>query len=108
MQSVQPSVQIMINTLPFGPEDYENARDLTFGQRLESLAGDVVIFEVMTYHQILNRQVDWIPIIGNEVRRRTEKKTVCTSRWSHSSWRESMPWSPEIWMAWSYLCGPIY
>jgi hypothetical protein len=77
-QAIKPDIQIMINTLPFGESDYDNARDQTFGQHLESLAEVVDIFEVMTYHQILKRPVDWIPTIGKEVKRRTGKKTVCT------------------------------
>ena len=68
----------MINTLPFSVGEYENARDLTFGQNLESLAEVVDIFEVMTYHQILKRPVEWIAEIGREVKERTRKKTVCT------------------------------
>jgi len=75
---IKPDIQVMINTLPFGANDYENAREKTFGQHLESLSEVVDIFEVMTYHQILNRPVDWIAKIGQEVKQRTGKKTVCT------------------------------
>ncbi len=78
VQGINPDLKIMINTLPFGEGDYDNARDKTFGQHLESLSEVVDIFEVMTYHQILNRSVDWIPTIGAEVKRRTGKKTLCT------------------------------
>jgi len=78
VQALKPDLQIMINTLPFGEADYNNARDHTFGQHLESLSEVVDIFEVMTYHQILKRPVRWIPTIGGEVKRRTGKKTVCT------------------------------
>ena len=78
VQESKPDLQIMINTLPFGENDYDNARDSTFGQRLETLSDVVDIFEVMTYHQILKRPVNWIPTIGGEVKRRTGKKTVCT------------------------------
>jgi hypothetical protein len=76
--AIKPDIQVMINTLPFGAKDYNNARDLTFGQNLESLANVVDIFEVMTYHQILKRPVHWIAEIGQEVKKRTGKKTVCT------------------------------
>jgi hypothetical protein len=78
VQAIKPSCQIMINTLPFGEADYDNAREKTFGQHLESLSDVVDIFEVMTYHQILKRPVEWIPTIGREVQRRTGKRTVCT------------------------------
>ena len=77
-QSIKSDIQIMLNTLPFGLADYDNARDKTYGQHLDSLADVVDIFEVMTYHQILKRPVNWIPKIGQEVKRRTGKKTVCT------------------------------
>ena len=78
VRQIKPDVQIMINTLPFGYNDYDNARDKTFGQHLETLSEVVDIFEVMTYHQILKRPVEWIPQIGQEVKRRTGKTTVCT------------------------------
>ena len=78
VRSIKSDVQIMINTLPFGAHDYDNARDKTYGQNLESLADVVDIFEVMTYHQILKRPISWIPQIGQEVKQRTGKKTVCT------------------------------
>ena len=78
VQGINPDLKIMINTLPFGEGDYDNARDKTFGQHLESLSEVVDIFEVMTYHQILKRPVDWIPSIGREVKRRTGKKALCT------------------------------
>jgi hypothetical protein len=78
VQKLKPDMKVMINTLPFGEGDYDNARDKTFGQHLESLSEVVDIFEVMTYHQILKRPVEWIPTIGTEVKRRTGKKTVCT------------------------------
>jgi len=76
--AIKPDIQVMINTLPFGAADYGNGRDLIFGQNLESLSEVVDIFEVMTYHQILKRPVDWIAEIGREVKKRTRKKTVCT------------------------------
>ncbi len=75
---IKPDIQVMINTLPFRAGDYDNARDHTFGQNLESLAEVVDTFEVMTYHQILKRPTDWIVEIGKEVKKRTGKKTVCT------------------------------
>jgi hypothetical protein len=77
-KAVKPDTQIMINTLPFGGTEYDTARDKTFGQSLDSLSEVVDIFEVMTYHQILKRPVDWIPAIGQEVKQRTGKKTLCT------------------------------
>lgn len=77
-QSIKPDIQIMINTLPFRGMDYDGARDKTFGQNLESLAEVVDIFEVMTYHQILKRPVDWISATGQEIKRQTGKRTFCT------------------------------
>ena len=44
----------------------------------ESLAEVVDVFEVMAYHQILRRPPEWIPRIGEEVKARTGRTTVCT------------------------------
>lgn len=77
-ESVRPGMRIMLNTVPFGAKDYDNAEEKVFGQRFETLANVVDIFEVMTYHQILKRPVEWIPQIGREVKTRSGRKTVCT------------------------------
>lgn len=71
-------MQIMLNTVPFGANDFDNAEEKVYGQRFETLADVVDVFEVMTYHQILKRPVEWIPQIGGEVKRRSGRKTVCT------------------------------
>lgn len=71
-------IRTSLNTVPFGKMDYENAEEEVFGQSFEKLAGVVDMFEVMAYHQILKRPVDWIASIGKEVRSRSGKTTVCT------------------------------
>ena len=38
----------------------------------------VDVFEVMTYHQILKRPTSWLPWIGEEMKARSGRKTVCT------------------------------
>ncbi|MCJ7626153.1 MAG: hypothetical protein MUO76_21890, partial [Anaerolineaceae bacterium] len=70
------NTQIMLNTLPFG-SDFDDAQEKVFGQNLKALSDVVDVFEVMTYHQILKRPVDWIAQCGEYVKRRTGKKTVC-------------------------------
>jgi len=75
---IKPGTRIMLNMLPFGSNYFENAQETTFGQNLEELSEVVDIFEVMTYHQILKRPIDWIPAIGTEVKQRTGRKTICT------------------------------
>ncbi len=77
-QKIQPDIQIMLNTLPFGKEDFENAREKVFGQDVELLSEEVDVFEVMTYHQILRQPTSWIPRTGIEVKTRTKSKTFCT------------------------------
>lgn len=77
-QQIKPDVQIMLNTLPFRVEDFDNARENVFGQNVDILNEVVDVFEVMTYHQILNQPTAWIPGAGLEVRARTGRKTVCT------------------------------
>jgi hypothetical protein len=77
-QRIKPDTRIMLNTVPFGADDYDGAQEKVFGQRFETLADVVDVFEVMTYHQILKRPTDWIPQIGSEVKARSGCKTVCT------------------------------
>jgi hypothetical protein len=77
-RAIKPDVQIMLNTLPFGALGFDGAQERVFGQRIESLAKVVDVFEVMTYHQILRRPTSWIPRAGEEVKNRSGCKTVCT------------------------------
>jgi hypothetical protein len=77
-RAIRPDVLVALNTLPFGAGDYENAVETVFGQRFEQLAGVVDVFEVMAYHQILRRSPAWVAEIGQEVKRRTARTTVCT------------------------------
>jgi hypothetical protein len=58
----RPGLRMMLNTVPFGAQDYDNAEEKVFGQRFETLASVVDTFEVMTYHQILKRP--WIGFGG--------------------------------------------
>jgi len=74
----QPDLKMMLNTVPFGKNDFSNAEEEVFGQRFELLAGDVDVFEVMTYHQILKRPTQWVREIGEEVKQRSGRKTTCT------------------------------
>lgn len=77
-RKTKADIQIMLNTVPFGAGDFDGAQDKVFGQRIEALADVVDAFEVMTYHQILKRPTNWLPQIGEEVKRRSGRKTVCT------------------------------
>lgn len=75
---IKPDINIILNTLPFGAGDFDNAEEKVFGQRFEWLAPVVDVFEVMTYHQILKRPASWIGDIANEVKSRSHRTTVCT------------------------------
>jgi hypothetical protein len=77
-REIVPDVQIMLNTIPFRTSDFENARKEVFGQDLRRLKYVVDRFEVMTYHQILKRGTDWIPLAGLEVKEQSGRNTVCT------------------------------
>jgi hypothetical protein len=77
-REIKPDLQIMLNTLPFGAAEFDGAQEKVFGQHIETLAGVVDVFEVMTYHQILKRPTGWIPKAGLEVKARSGRKTVCT------------------------------
>ena len=75
---IQPDAKMLLNTLPFGRGDFDNAAESVFGQRFEELAEVVDVFEVMAYHQILDRPAEWIPRIGEEVKARSGRTTLCT------------------------------
>ncbi len=77
-RAIKSDVQMVLNTLPFGQSDYDNAATTVFGQNFEALRDVIDVYEVMTYHQILKRPVEWPAAIGTEVKRRTGRTTVCT------------------------------
>lgn len=77
-RALKPDVRMVLNTLPFGRGDYENAAITTFGQHFEQLAAVIDVYEVMTYHQILKREPQWPAEIGAEIKARTGRTTVCT------------------------------
>ena len=74
----RPGTQLMLNALPFAPDDWGNARAEVFGQDVAALAETVDAFEVMTYHQILKRRVGWIGSRGSQVKVATGRPTFCT------------------------------
>jgi len=78
LKRIKPDLKIMLNTVPFGKSDYNNAQDKIFGQNFELLSEIVDTFEVMTYHQILKRTPEWIKLCGEEIKNRTKKNTICT------------------------------
>lgn len=77
-QKISPDVDIVLNTVPFGLDDFDNCEDHIFGQRFEALAEVVDVFEVMSYHQILKRSPAWIGAIADEVKSLSGKTVVST------------------------------
>lgn len=78
LAAIKPDIEIVINTLPFFLEDFDNAVEEVFGQSPARLNAVSDVFEVMAYHQILRRNTSWTGDIGTDVRRRSGKTTVCT------------------------------
>jgi len=78
IHSIAPDVPIMLNTLPFCPDDFERAGREVFAQDWHKLASAVDAFEVMTYHQILARDVEWIGRVVRCVKSCVEKPVVST------------------------------
>lgn len=78
IQKINPSAKIILNTVPFNPEQYANAGKEVFAQDPKLLSDIVDIFEVMCYHQILGRDPRWIAQAGEYFKKITEKMTVCT------------------------------
>ncbi len=75
---IQPNIRFALNTIPFRTVDFDNAREQNFGQDVNQLRFTIDLFEVMTYHQILKRPVEWIAAAGAEVKKTSRQKTVCT------------------------------
>jgi len=78
VQKLRPDTAIAINTLPFFQSDFDNAVEEVFGQDIVRLSDVVDVFEVMSYHQILGRDAAWPAEIGNDIKRRTSRRAVCT------------------------------
>jgi hypothetical protein len=78
LAAIKSDIEIVINTLPFFLEDFDNAVEEVFGQSPARLNAVSDVFEVMAYHQILRRNTSWTGDIGTDVRRRSGKTTVCT------------------------------
>lgn len=78
VQAKRPGTAIAINTLPFVRSDFENAVEEVFGQDIARLSEVVDVFEVMSYHQILRRDVHWPAAVGSDIKRRTSKQAICT------------------------------
>jgi hypothetical protein len=78
LAAIQPDIKVVINTLPFFPDDFNNAVEEVFGQSPSQLSKVTDVFEVMAYHQILRRDPGWAGEIGTDVKRRSGKTTVCT------------------------------
>lgn len=75
---IYPGTKIMLNGIPFGRDDFDNAEIEVFGQRPEKLGNIIDLLEVMTYFQILKKPVSWIKEIIDELSERFAKKTYCT------------------------------
>ncbi|MCG7505351.1 hypothetical protein [Mesorhizobium retamae] len=78
LRTIKPDVKIAINTLPFFLDDFDNAVEEVFGQSPARLAEVSDVFEVMAYHQILRRDASWPGQIASDIKRRSQKTTVCT------------------------------
>ena len=78
LRKSKSDLQIAINTLPFFLDDFDNAVEEVFGQSPAMLGEVAEVFEVMAYHQILRRSVNWPGQIGTDIKRRSGQTTICT------------------------------
>ncbi|WP_109486599.1 hypothetical protein [Occallatibacter savannae] len=78
VQAKRPGTAIAINTLPFFQSDFDNAVEEVFGQDIGRLSQVVDVFEAMSYHQILRRDAIWPAAVGSDIKRRTDKRVICT------------------------------
>ena len=76
--AIKRGTKIMLNTLPFRRQDWNDAVQTVYGQRLEALKEVVDVFEVMAYHQILKQDKNWIAAVAEDAKRRTDRTVLCT------------------------------
>jgi hypothetical protein len=74
----QSGARIMLNTIPFRRDDFEGAGREVFAQDWRKLAEVVDVFELMTYHQILARDTDWIRSVAEDFAATVDRAAVCT------------------------------
>jgi hypothetical protein len=68
----RPDVEVLVNGIALGRDDYGNAVEEVLGQRLEALSGPADHVELMFYHQILRREpTAWIASLTAAARPRT-------------------------------------
>jgi len=77
-REIDPKVKFMLNTLPFRPVDFDGAAREVFGQDRAKLAQVADYLELMTYHQILGREVEWIREVVVDFRAAVERPLVAT------------------------------
>lgn len=79
------NTKLILNTLPFDRAHFGDAGRNIFGQDLEKLSTVIDVFEVMGYHQILNRPEVWVADVGRELKERLpHSEVVCTIQVSPS------------------------
>ena len=78
VKAIDQDIDIMINTLPFIGKDFSGAGSEVFGQDKEKLSSVADVFELMTYHQILGRQVHWIGNTISKLKERTPRSISST------------------------------
>lgn len=78
LTAIHSPLQIMLNTVPFGPVAFGGAGREVFAQDWTTLRDVVDLFEVMGYHQILGRDVSWIGQIAREVKGVVQKPVLVT------------------------------
>jgi hypothetical protein len=76
--AIKRGTKIMLNTLPLRRQDWNDAVEAVYGQRLEALSDVVDVFEVMAYHQILKQDKNWIAAVAEDAKKRTGRTVVCT------------------------------
>jgi hypothetical protein len=70
---VRPGVEVLINGIALGRQDYDNAVSEVLGQSPESIGETADHIELMFYHQIMRRDPgEWISSLTREVRSRTD------------------------------------
>jgi hypothetical protein len=72
-----PGIELMINLVaPFTGGGLEGVGEEVLGQRVEALAAAAEHFEVMVYHQILDRRPEWISAVVGTLRNRTTRTII--------------------------------
>lgn len=101
VHAVDPSIQIMVQLVPWRIEEYDGAIVEVLGQDPRRLRAHADVFSPMTYHALLGRPATWVGAYGNWLREETGTAVwPCIQAMGHGN-KDRTPFTPaEVAAAW--------